>query len=216
MIRCLAFCLALLGPVAARAHPHIFIEASLGFVFDDRGRLAAVRVEWVYDEFYTLLLFEDLGIDADGDLILTDDELARLTAQDSTWDPEYEGDLYGTVDGAPVALAPPVRFELRMEGARIVSVHYRPLAERLEVRGHAVSFQTYDPGYYAAFEVTRGVAVAGDDGCRAEVVPPDRSAATEELEALLKKLRQGENAELTFPAVGATFADTVRLTCAAE
>lgn len=216
MIRALAFCLCLLSPAAARAHPHIFIEASLGFVFDDQGLLAAVRVEWVYDEFYTLLLFEDLGIDKDGDLILTDDELARLKAQDSDWAPEYEGDLYGTVDGAPVALAPPIRFDIRMEGARIVSTHYRPLAERVEVRGHAVSFQTYDPGYYAAFEVTRGVAVSGEDGCRAEVIPPDRSAATADLEAVLKTLQQGENAELVFPAVGATFADTVRLSCAAE
>jgi ABC-type uncharacterized transport system substrate-binding protein len=213
MIRCLAFCLALLAPVVAWAHPHIFIDAGLGFVVDAQGRLTAVRVEWVYDEFYSLLLFEDLGIDADGDMVLTDAELAKLKAQDSDWAPEYEGDLYGSADGGPVALAPPVDFDLRIEDGKIVSRHTRPLVEPLAVAGHAVSFQSYDPGYYAAFTLERPVTVEGGTDCRVERFPADRRTAKAKLERLLREMQSSDQMEVQFPAVGADFADTARLTC---
>jgi polyphosphate kinase len=203
--------IACLMPAAAVAHPHVFIEAGLSFVFDAEERLAQVRVEWVYDEFYTLLLFEDLGIDPDGDLVLTDEDLARLKAADADWAPDYEGDLYGTLDGVPVALGPPVRFDLRIAGSRIVSSHFRPLAAPIPVRGHAVSFATYDPSYYAAFELTRSATVAGAEACRAEVVPADRGAAKERLEAMLRALQDSASMEVEFPPVGADFADSVRL-----
>ena len=38
-----------------------------GLVFDGEGRLAAIRTAWVYDAFFTLLVVEDGGHDADAD-----------------------------------------------------------------------------------------------------------------------------------------------------
>lgn len=208
-----AFLAALLAPAPALAHPHVFIEAGLGFVVDSEGRLAAVRVEWAYDAYYTLLLFEDLGIDPDGDLKLTDDEMAKLRAADADWPDDYEGDLYGTSDGNAVALAPPMKFDLRLEGDRIISSHYRPLATPLPVAGHDIRFKTYDPSYYAAFELNRPVAVAGGTNCATHVVPADQAAAKSKLEGLLRALQDSDSLEVQFPAVGADFADEVQVTC---
>lgn len=207
-----ALAAALMLPAAATAHPHIFIEAGMGFVIDEADRLTAVRVEWVYDEFYTLLLLEDLGLDPDGDMQLTEEELATLKAADSDWAPDYEGDLYGLADGQAVALAPPVNFDLRMEGGKIVSSHTRPLAVPLEVAGHDVRFQTYDPFYYAAFDLTLPVTVQGG-GCGVERLPADRAGAKLRLEEAIRKLQASGEIEGQFPPVGAEFADTIRLTC---
>ncbi|MEM8823617.1 MAG: DUF1007 family protein, partial [Pseudomonadota bacterium] len=38
----------------AGAHPHVFVDAQSGFVFDDEGRLEALRITWTYDALTTL------------------------------------------------------------------------------------------------------------------------------------------------------------------
>ena len=72
---CLA-ALMILPPAGALAHPHLFIDAGLELVYDDQGALSQVAVEWRYDAFYSLLIVEDLGLDPDGDGILTPQEEA--------------------------------------------------------------------------------------------------------------------------------------------
>jgi ABC-type uncharacterized transport system substrate-binding protein len=211
----LSAALALLPPPAV-AHPHLFIEAGLEFVMDGT-RLTGVRVTWVYDAWYTLLLFEDLGLDPDGDLVLDEGEMARLAAADADWPADYEGDLYGEAGGAPVALAAPEGFGLRLDGDRIVSTHLRPLAQPVDAAAMPVTFASYDPSYYAAFDLTLPVTVSGgSDGCALTVEPADRAAAKARLEEALRALQATGAAELQFPAVGAEFADHVRLACAAR
>jgi polyphosphate kinase len=131
---------ALLVPAAATAHPHLFFESGLTFVIDGDFRLTEVAVTWTYDPYYTLLVFEDLGLDPDGDLQLTDDEMARLRAADSDWPEDYEGDVYGTADGAPLALLPATGFDLRLDGDRIVSSHVRRLETPIDLRLARVGF----------------------------------------------------------------------------
>ena len=60
-----------LVPCAATAHPHIFVDTALKVLVTDDGQLESIEVTWVYDEFYSLLIFEDLGLDADFDGELT-------------------------------------------------------------------------------------------------------------------------------------------------
>ncbi|MEY8837883.1 DUF1007 family protein, partial [Cribrihabitans sp. XS_ASV171] len=35
-------------PVPLAAHPHVFIDTGLELIFDDKGHLTHVRVEWAY------------------------------------------------------------------------------------------------------------------------------------------------------------------------
>ena len=57
------------------AHPHVFVDATVE-VLTDAGAVTGVRLVWSYDDFFSLMLTEDLGVDTDGDLILTDAEAA--------------------------------------------------------------------------------------------------------------------------------------------
>ncbi|WP_419785930.1 DUF1007 family protein [Pseudodesulfovibrio sp.] len=52
----------LLFASVARAHPHVFVDASLTFVVDDSG-LAAIRESWVFDDIFTRAILPDIGVD---------------------------------------------------------------------------------------------------------------------------------------------------------
>src|SRR5690606_3645342 len=63
-------------PQNAAAHPHVWIDAHSQVMFDDARRMAALRVVWRFDEFYSLFAIE--GLDQDGNGTLTPAELQPL------------------------------------------------------------------------------------------------------------------------------------------
>ena len=52
-----------LGPLArnVRAHPHVFVDASLTFVADGHG-LASLREDWLFDEIFTQAILAEVGV----------------------------------------------------------------------------------------------------------------------------------------------------------
>ncbi|MCL4189147.1 MAG: DUF1007 family protein [Rhodobacteraceae bacterium] len=207
-----------LGPGAegARAHPHVFIDAGVEFLFDDAGALAAVRIVWAYDEFFSLLVIEDMGLDPDFDGQLTAGEVASLSGFDMEWIEGYEGDLYLFQDGRPVALSGPLDWGAEYRDGRIVTSHVRALVERLAPAAAPLSVQVYDPTYYSAYRIAGAPLLTGRGGCTTEVLVPDLGAATARLEAALAEMTAADPdaLEMDFPAVGAAFAEEIVLTCA--
>lgn len=199
---------ALLAPAGAGAHPHIFVDTGLRVVVSDAGLLEAVEITWAYDEFYTLLIFEDRGLDADYDGALTAEEVEQLQGFDLAWLPGFEGDTYLTRDGAPLALGAPEHLSTEVEDGRITTRHRRALKQPVAAEGAVL--KAYDPTYYTAYTLNRGLKVTG--GCSGEVTPPDLDAAYSQVEELLYSLPTAQ-AELEFPKVGEKFADVVRLSC---
>ena len=212
-----AFALTLLTfATPAAAHPHIYIDASLEFLVGPGGALTAVRPVWVYDELYSLQLIADLGLDADGDGILSDEDAARLLEAESTWDPRYEGDLYGLSGGATLALGPPESFEVSLRDGKITSAHTRPLVTPVDLTADEARWKNYDPYYYAAFTLTGGVRVTGRDNCQTEIIPADTEAALAKVDTLLFGPGSRELVDTEYPPVGEEFADEAIVTCAQD
>jgi ABC-type uncharacterized transport system substrate-binding protein len=60
VIRTALLALALLWPAAAaKAHPHSWIDLETRLIFDDAGRLEAIELGWLFDEFYTAFIAEE-------------------------------------------------------------------------------------------------------------------------------------------------------------
>lgn len=198
----------------AAAHPHMFIDAGVTVVFDTTGRATGLRIEWRYDEFFSLSYLTDEGYDADFDGALTDDELARLTGFDTRWEAGHPGDSYAFLGTASLAMSGPVEPTARVDAGRIVTSHVRRFAEPVEIGDAPLVVQVYDPSFYTAYSITGDPALAGAPAdCLAQVYRPDRDEADEILLAELAKLPPDADAEAEFPAVGALFAEEVRVTC---
>ncbi len=193
----------------ALAHPHIFVETGFALHINGSGEITGVDVTWSYDDFYSLLIFEDLLLDNDFDGKLTDAELGQLQGFDLNWQPDFAGDLYLTHGAAPVELGRPEHRATEVRNGRITTRHFRPLPQPIAANG--VTLQAYDPTYYTAYTVALGVELASGD-CQASITAPDLNQAYTLVEELLYSM-PAQDAEDAYPEVGQSFADTIQITC---
>jgi polyphosphate kinase len=210
--------LALIAPAApALAHPHMFMDTSLQVMLDGSGAVASVQITWVYDDLSSLQYIADLGLDMDGDGVLTADEKAVLSGFDMNWDAGFAGDSYALLGGVDLGLSRPRAFSADYLGGKIVSTHVRDLSAPVPLSaGQEMIVQVYDPGFYAAYTIREAaISFAGAPrACTAQMFEPDRSAADEALLAALAEYAADEDIEADFPAIGAAYAEEVRVSCA--
>lgn len=207
MTRWIALFCAVLAAPAAWAHPHVFVDVSLRFLPGDEGRVAGVEVTWRYDDFFSLLVLEDRGLDPDGDMVLTEDERDALIGFDlRDWPEGFEGALFLFRDGQPVALAPPRATFADLDGGQIVTRHIRRFDP---IPAGGLVGRPYDPSYYGALTLQEVDGLPGP--CRAAIEQADTEAA----DAIVAKLG-GTPDEGFFEEVqvGIHYADTFEVTCA--
>lgn len=205
----IAVCLGLSWASPALAHPHIFVDARTGFVFNEAGQLSALRIQWTYDAFTSLTLFDILDLDKDNDGALDDADRAAIVAGETEWQDDYKGDTYLEAEGAGVPLAKPLNGSAWLADDRISVAFDLPLQTPLDVTG-AVLLRLYDPNYYYAYTVV-GLEDTEMGTCIADLRSFEPDAATAELQAQLALLSQEETPEQE--NVGRLFADEVRLAC---
>lgn len=213
MRRHLAAMLLAAVPAAAAAHPHIYVDTGIEVIFDAQGKAEALRITWVYDEFYSLLLVEERGLDADHDGAATTEETAQLQGFDMKWEPGFPGDTYLLSGDVEHKLSGPSDWTASYQGGRLTSTHLRRIAPALGLDA-PLKVQVYDPGFYTAYTIAFDPVLTGlPAGCAAQVFTPDRDAADERLLAALAEYGADEDVEMDFPAIGAAFSEEVRITC---
>lgn len=206
-------CLA--APLAV-AHPHVFIDTGFELVTDDAGRLTHVRVRWEYDDFYSLLMTEDLGLDPDGDGALTDAETKTLTGFDMNWVEGFNGDLVAMADGTALALSGPKEVTATLSEGRIVTTHLRAVAAP-PAPDTALVLKPFDPTYYTAYEISRPITVSGGGACTFHRARPDLSAELQRLQDELATLDAATDpADAGLPDIGGALSERLEVRCAAS
>ena len=204
-----------LAPLPALAHPHIFIETQVEVIFTPEGQVEAVRITWLYDELFSLSLISDRGFDQDFDGALTPEEKAALNGFDMDWDPDYPGDSYALLGEAPLTLGGPSDWTADYVDGMLVSTHLRKLAAPVAVGTEPFILQAYDPSYYVSYRISGTPVVTGAPDCGAQIYEPDMALADQIYQSAIEEIT-GSDLEGDFPAIGAAFADEVRVTCAAR
>lgn len=212
MLRPLTLALLITGPAAA--HPHVFVTAAVELRLNDDGAVLGVNVTWSYDEFFSLLVTEELEIDADGDMILTADEAAALTDYIADWPQEYEGDVYVTRDDSAVALAPVQDHTVTFQDGIVREGFFRAFATPQDTITAPVLVRIYDPFYYVAYEIDPQMIITGRDNCTASLAKADLDAANLLASDLLNGRQASDvGADEQFPEIGTAFADTIIVAC---
>lgn len=200
-------------PSTSPAHPHVFVEAQVTVIFAEDGSLG-IKLDWFYDDLFSLLVTTDLGIDMDGDLVLTSAEQQLLDEQITAWPPDYAGDLEVSQLGEVLALADKRDHRMTYEGGLFHEVHLRPVLAVTDPEA-PIQIRVYDPSFYTAYDLRRPVVIEGRNDCAAQIIPADVDAAY----ALAESLLDGQDPNAVgpddyFPAIGDAFADTIVVTCA--
>ncbi|MBE9636505.1 DUF1007 family protein [Salipiger mangrovisoli] len=199
--------LAGLGPAApALAHPHVFADVGLALDLDSERRVVSVDVTWRYDDFFSLLVLQDMGLDADGDGALTPSELESLERFDlDNWYEGFEGDLYLYSGGEKLGLGAPEFVSVSIDEGRITSVHRRSVTP---TPAEGLVIEPYDPTYYIAF--TASLPITLPSPCAATVLKPDLDAAARKMQAELAQIPEDQFLEIE---PGRDFADRIEVTC---
>lgn len=203
------FAAGLMGAAPVAAHPHVFIDGGVDFLFDGEGRLAQLRITWDYDPMTSLFMLEDLGIDPATPL--SADDRARLAAYDTVWDEGYAGDTYLWDGDQPVGLSDPRAPTAELREGRVllsflrdVEAPFRPdVPARVEM---------YDPEYYYAYTLVGTPRLENAPaGCVAVLEPFRPTAKLAELQQVLSAVPADQSPDQA--DVGALFTDKVRLQC---
>lgn len=198
------------GP--ALAHPHVYVDAEIDALVNADGMVTAIRVTWTYDEFYTLMIMEERGLDPDGDGALTEAETASLQGFDMKWQAGYAGDTHALLGEAAVALSGPSDWTARIADGFVTSTHVRQLGTPVRPGvAQPLIFQSYDPEYYIAYTINYG-RVDGE-GCQAVVHGFDPAMADAALTAASQEYAASTDPNLPFPMIGAAYSDEVRVAC---
>lgn len=205
---------ALLGGIAdpAAAHPHVFVDGGIDFVFGEGKVLEALAVTWRFDAFETLYTMSANGIRLDADGTLSEMDLARLAQALAVWPEDFEGSAHASLSGMPIALAPASGFGADLVDGRLQVTFTRALDEPLAAAGRLLEVSFHEATYFYAFSVTDPPVLRGDSaGCASEVVPFEPSEDDSVLQSTLLSLGREETPEIA--NVGALFADWILVTC---
>ncbi|WP_137110633.1 DUF1007 family protein [Rhodobacter sp. SY28-1] len=205
----------LLAAGPAWTHPHVWIDTGIEVILNDRNEATGVRITWTYDDLYSLYIVGDMGLDPDWDGKLTPEEVERLSGFDMEWIEGFEGDTYALMAEKPLALSGPRDWTAGYAEGKITSTHVRDFAAPVPVGEVPLIVQAYDPGYYVAYGIPGRPVVTGGKGCTAQVFVPDLNEAEQKLLDALSEYTPDVDVEADYPAVGANFAEEVRVTCAA-
>lgn len=138
--------LLLLGSVLwaqpAQAHPHAWIDIATTVVLNQDGRIAAIEQEWLFDEFYSAFVIEDVAEAPTRDALreLAGKNLGNLAAYGYFTEVRQKGEAVplGTVE----------TYDSEMRDGRLWMRFTLPLAEPIDPRQHHVRYAVFDPSYW--------------------------------------------------------------------
>jgi ABC-type uncharacterized transport system substrate-binding protein len=199
---------------AAAAHPHVWADMRSSVIVGPDGLISGVRVEWTFDEGYSAVATE--GLDADGDGVYSDAELAPLTRLNLSSLKTYGYFVFMRMNGALQKFADPVDPGQAYANGRLTLRFTLPLQHPADPHGGTFALKVYDPEFFIDFEYagTKPAAVIGTlpEGCRMRLAPvPSNEQLNQTLAMLSTKPAdwKPENGE----DFGGLFAQAVTVKC---
>ncbi|NDV26072.1 DUF1007 family protein [Desulfovibrio sp. JC010] len=158
LLGAMLFCL--LGPAKASAHPHVFVDCSLTFEFNDNG-LAGVRQKWWFDEMFAAMILGDF--DKNHDNKLTPDEAKALEQGAFVNLKNFNYFTRILVDGKEHTPIEAIRFKPSIEDGTLVYEFFVPL-QIADKAKHVVMVAIYDESFYTAVQMDPQNKVLGISG----------------------------------------------------
>lgn len=198
-----------LSAQSAAAHPHVFIDMKTAFRFDEGGRLEALRITWIFDEFYSAYAV-DGAPKANG--IYDDAYLASLADENLKNLAEWNYFTEVTASGALIETGQALEglSTWNEETGRLSLTFTVPLEVPQAASADAVvKVRIFDPSYYITIDYVPDdpVSLAGGkhQGCSVAINVP-------EVEQVWTALPESA---FTNPdsRLGANFASTATLSC---
>ena len=147
-VRLSSIILACVMPYCLFCHPHIFIDYTVTFVFNENG-LSAIKVLWFFDEMYSCLLLEDYDIDYDTTFNDTEIKTLNENAFSHLIDDSYFTEIL--VEDRNYSIRRAQQFTAYLEDNRVVYSFSLPCSVAVTTAHTHVLLAMYDKSYYIDF-----------------------------------------------------------------
>jgi ABC-type uncharacterized transport system substrate-binding protein len=150
--------LFLLAP-AASAHPHVFVDYGLTFVFDQKG-LSGIAMEWAFDEMFTQMLLEEGDLNRDRRFDSREIAAIKSGAFDNL--ANYAWFTRILVNGRPFQITAVTSFKAVLKNGRAHYSFFIPCRVPAGGARQQVSLTLYDPTNYTDLALTaEGIHYSG-------------------------------------------------------
>lgn len=191
----------------ALAHPHAWIDLRTRVILDEEGRVAALELDWLFDDFYTAFIaqeFAEKGRPISEYLPeVAKTNLVNLAQYD------YFTDI--RLDGERLPVGEVTRSETGLRDKRLWLRFEVPLVQPVDPASGRLTFAVYDPTYYIEILHLEGEFVGfsgpGADACFGRIIPPNPSLEAIAFASALDVTESGGD------GLGELFAETVVVEC---
>lgn len=155
----------------AKAHPHVWVDAAIGFVFEN-GTVVALAMEWTFDQFFSNMLLADF--DKNKNKRFEEPEAKAL--HDGAFVALKDAGYFTHVrsGGRSVAVGEARDFSAVVSWDQVTYRFVARLAEPLDPRAAPLIAGVYDEAYYIDLALAQKDPVAllgeGSKGCRHQIV----------------------------------------------
>jgi tRNA threonylcarbamoyladenosine biosynthesis protein TsaE len=138
-----SLCTAVTRPAAA--HPHVFIDNTVTFLFAGDA-ITALRLLWTFDEVFSQTMLEDFDADGDGSFSAAEVAEIKKTSLPSLKEFGYFTHLW--VDGKPFTGFDATDLMVTREGDSVRYDMQITLTQPLDPRATKIEAAIYDDSYY--------------------------------------------------------------------
>jgi ABC-type uncharacterized transport system substrate-binding protein len=162
---------------AADAHPHVFVDHRVTFVFD-AGKVTALRLNWTFDDVFSGDLINQFDPEGDGKFdALESKDLGENVLPNLK---QFHYFTYIWVDGKQLDPIDPADFVANLQDGIVTFQMKVPLPQPVDPRTQALAVEVYDREYFVAVDLAQDDPVAlenaGDLPCGATVRDDTESA----------------------------------------
>lgn len=165
--------LALAATSLAGAHPHVFVEANMEVVLNEKAEFTELRHVWRFDEVFSSTIILDFDANADGKL--GEDELNELTStvQKSIADYDFYTALRSGND--VIEFYEPEKINAYYDDNQLIMFFEVNPSKPYNLQEQPLRISASDTSYYVAFDFTEeNVKLSGSEHvCNTKVVNPD-------------------------------------------
>lgn len=204
----------------ASAHPHAWIDLRSDVVFDDDGRIAALRMAWIFDDMlsaYSVAGLEKAAGKPTGEALHS---LARRNL-DNLREHGFFIDI--RLDGKRLAIDSVTDVTAAFADGRYQMGFTVPMASPIDPRKHQMSYSVYDPSFYIEIahlpDEPVGLINSSASTCGAWIHQPAPNAELRSLaeafgkdESIDEQLVRAMSGESEVP-IGRLFAEKVTVQC---
>ncbi len=160
IIAVLVFLIFVSVPVTL-SHPHVFFENSLTIIFDQKG-LAGVRVQWIFDEFFSSMIAGDYDLNHNSRFEPSEIAVIKKKAFSNLANFGYFTSI--KIAGRPFKVKYVRDFSAALTGGKMIYRFFVPCHVRAASTFKEFIISQYDPTYYTAvfFAKDRPVSLEGE------------------------------------------------------